>query len=263
MKLSGNLQSSQTIDEKMKHHFLTLGIIEEAIASSQIEGASTIRRVAKKMILEKRTPNDKNEQMILNNYETMKFVEEIKGIELTENTLFHLHNLLTQKTTFTHKDIGLYRKDSDQIVISDDGTKGEIYHIPPKNKFLLKKMKRLIQYANDQLMDETFTHPIIKAILIHFWVGYLHPFVDGNGRLTRTLFYWYLQKHHYWRVSYLSLSKIIKNSKSHYRNAFIYSEQNTLDLSYFIDYNIKKIKLALTEFEKNVTETRNENKIWT
>ena len=68
-----------------------------------------------------------------------------------------------------------------------------IYHIPPKENFLKEQMVDFIKYANDE-GDEGFMHPILKAILIHFWIGYLHPFYDGNGRIARALFYWYLLK---------------------------------------------------------------------
>ena len=52
------------------------GIMEEAIASSQLEGAHTTRSIAKKMIIEKRKPRDESEQMILNNYHAMMNIEE-------------------------------------------------------------------------------------------------------------------------------------------------------------------------------------------
>jgi len=58
-------------------------------------------------------------------------------------------------------------------------------------------MIKLIEFANDENITTGFIHPVIKAILLHFWIGYLHPFCDGNGRTARALFYWYLLKNDY------------------------------------------------------------------
>ena len=95
--------------------------------------------------------------------------------------------------------------------------------------------------------------------MIHFWVAYLHPFTDGNGRLARLLFYWYLLKKDYWAFSYLPISKVIKKSKIAYGRAYIYSEQDDYDLTYFIDYNVKKIKLAIKDFEDYLYRKGKEN----
>lgn len=78
----------------------------------------------------------------------------------------------------------------------------------------------------------------------------MHPFTDGNGRLARLLFYWYLSRNNYWAFAYLPISKIIKKSPIQYGNAYLYSEQDDLDLTYFIDYNIRKIKIAIENFRE-------------
>ncbi|MDR2411510.1 MAG: Fic family protein [Candidatus Peribacteria bacterium] len=54
----------------------------------------------------------------------------------------------------------------------------KVSYIPPKEKFLKEELKRFIDFANDKLNSDVFIHPIIKAIIIHFWIGYLHPFCD-------------------------------------------------------------------------------------
>src|SRR5690606_20641206 len=133
-------------------------------------------------------------------------------------------------------------------IFGNDRTSGEIYHEGPDMVFVKKELQKLIKFANDELEEKTFTHPIIKAIMIHFWIGYLHPFTDGNGRIARQLFYWYLIKHGYWAFVYLPISKVIKLSPKQYIMAYVYSEQDSNNLTYFIDYNVKKIKLALKDF---------------
>ncbi len=234
-------------------------IMEEAIASSQLEGAHSSRKEAKKILLEGKKPKNNAEQMIVNNYEAMRLIEaEYKDKKLSEEFLFSLHKTLT-KETLNESEIARYRKDADEIIIGDDGPKNEVYHIPPKELFVKQEMKRLIAYANNELPSTGFTHPVIKAIIIHFWIGYLHPFVDGNGRLARALFYWYLLRQGYWMFIYFPLSKAIKDSPGQYRDAYMYTEQDDNDLTYFIEYNIKKLSEALRKSYADVARKERED----
>ncbi len=248
MRLGGNLfLSGNQLDDEFQHRLLSRGVMEEAIASSQLEGAHTTRKVAKQILLEKRKPKNKDEQMIVNNYEAMRLIEdELKNKELSEDILLFLHRVLT-KNVLNEPETGRYRNDKDDIIVGDGI--GEISHIPPKAEFVKKEIKKFINYANNELKDFEFVHPVIKAIMLHFWIGYLHPFVDGNGRIARALFYWYLLREKYWAFGYIPLSKVIKNSPGQYGNAYVFSEQDDNDLTYFIAYNVDKIIQAIEEFD--------------
>lgn len=259
MELGGRLASDIVEGEATRRRYIARGIMEEAIASSQLEGANTTRRVAKRMLIEKRSPVNKSEQMILNNYNTMLAVEnQYKDKEMTVETLLDLHVMLT-KDTIDDGSVGRFRKDGDEIVVGDAGA-NVIYHVPPPVPFVKREIKKLVQYANDASPGQHFVHPLIKAVILHFWMGFLHPFVDGNGRLARTLFYWYLLKNGYWAFAYLPVSKVIKKSPAQYRDAYVYSEQDDNDLTYFIDYNIRKIEQAKKDFEAYVKRKETDNR---
>jgi len=246
----GAILSDYSNNEIFNRQLLNHGIIEESIASSQLEGAHSSRKAARAMILENRKPKTKDEVMIMNNYQVMRLIEtELKDKELSEEVLFSMHKMFMQGN-LDKKEIGRYRKNSDEIIVADDGSQRDIYHIPPKEKFVIKEMERLINYANDKLLDEEFIHPVIKAIILHFWIGYLHPFVDGNGRTARAIFYWYLLRHGYWAFSYIPLSRIIKDSPVQYRDSYMYSEQDDNDLTYFLEYNIDRISRGIKEFKE-------------
>ena len=229
--------------------YIISSLTEEAIASSQIEGANTTHKVAKEMIMSQRKPKNRSEQMIVNNYLAMQRIEEWKDIDLTAEMLIDLQQILTDQTVDDISIIGRFRNDEDNIVVSDYLT-GEIAHIPPKKEMMLMELKRLINYANkaDDENNDEFTHPVIKATILHFWIAYLHPFADGNGRLSRAIFYWYLLKKDYWLISYISVSRTIKLSRKGYDNAFLYSETDSNDMTYFLLYIAESFKKAILQF---------------
>jgi len=237
--------------------YIISSLAEEAIASSQIEGANTTHKVAKEMILSQRKPRNRSEQMIVNNYLAMQRVSEWKDMDLTEQMLLDLQKTITDQTIDEPTSVGRFRNDEDQIVVSDPIT-GEIAHIPFKREKMLSELKRLIDYANKPEDDDDFTHPVVKATILHFWFAYLHPFVDGNGRSSRALFYWYLLKNNYWLIEYISVSRTIKQSRKAYDNAFLYSENDDNDLTYFLLYNAEIFKKSILQFLEYFAEKMKE-----
>ena len=227
--IAGNDFSINSAHQKI---FIRNGILEEAINSSKIEGAVTSRKDAKDMIKNKKDPKGKSEQMIMNNYLTMnKIQDEWKDREMSLELLFEIHDSISKKT-LDKKDIGRLRKNKDKIDIYDENS-GEIAYHCPDEKFIKEEIVRLIDFANDKLGEE-FLHPLLKAIILHFWIGFLHPFTDGNGRTARAIFYWYLIKHGYWAMPFIPISKQIISAQGQYRDAFLYTEQDDLDFNYFL-----------------------------
>jgi len=231
--------------------------MEEAIASSQIEGAVTTREVAKEMLEKSQPPKNKSEQMIVNNYNTMKWIVENKNIEMSENFLLKIHKIITTQTLNNYEDEGHLRR-NDDIKIFDE--KNEIFYTPPEQKHLATLIKDFVAFANDKNEDYVFIHPIIKGIILHFLIGYIHPFADGNGRTARTIFYWYLIRKGYWLIEYMSVSRIILRAKAKYARAYLFTEYDDNDLTYFILYNIKCISVSLDELKLYIQNKTDEKK---
>lgn len=256
LHFGGELGSKSIIPEEGKKRYLISSIMEEAIASSQIEGAVTTRKKAKEMLRKNINPKDKSEQMIVNNYLTIKHIAEIQNEPLTLEKLLEIHSLITYKTLDDAIDEGRYRTDNEVNVV--DILDGEVVYSPPNFKDVPQLMNELIEFFNEN--GQQFIHPIIKGCIIHFMVGYIHPFVDGNGRTARALFYWYLLKSGYWLTEYLSISRLIIKSKTQYAQAFIYSEIDENDLTYFINYKIKTMGLAYQSLKEYIQRKLNEQK---
>lgn len=254
LELGGSFLGIEDFSEIDRRRFINRNLIEEAIASSQLEGANTSREVAKKMLKEGGAPRTKSEQMIVNNHQTMQWIEsEIKSEDISLEVLQELHRRIA-RNTIDDKFLGVFRSTFDEhgnkLVIKpwDNET---VSYITPSREFVEAEIGRFLKFANDQDGGE-FIHPLFKAIMIHFWLALLHPFEDGNGRLARILFYWYMLRKHYWAFSYLSISEKLKKSPTQYAMSFIYSEQDDNDMNYFVWYNVNKIKLARKEFERYV-----------
>lgn len=257
LNIGGNLGSNDIIPESDKKRYLISSIMEEAIASSQIEGAVTTRKKAKEMLRKNSKPRNKSEQMIANNYATIKHIVEIKNEPLTPERLFGIHRLITNQTLEDINDEGTYRDNNDINVV--DAIDGEIVHVPPSFEKISGLMNDLFIFFNRN-DKEKFIHPIVKGCIIHFMIGFIHPFVDGNGRTARALFYWYLLKNGYWLTEYLSISRLIVRSKTQYAQAYIYSETDENDLTYFIDYKVKTMQLAFEELKKYIERKINEKR---
>jgi Fic family protein len=238
--------------EQNKRQYLTNAIFEESITSSQIEGAVTTRLVAKDMLQKNRSPRNHSERMIVNNYQAIKYIVAHKKDKLTLENLLELHQTITAQTLDKPEDEGVLRTSDDVNVVNV--IDGEIIHTPPQAAVLGEFITELCAFFNDE-GDSFFIHPIVKASIVHFMIGYFHPFADGNGRTARALFYWYMLRQGYWLTEYLSISSIILNSREQYYRAFQYVETDDNDLTYFVSYQVKTLEkayLAFVEYLKRI-----------
>lgn len=258
MHTGGDLMTSVAdlkVDEKKR--LISKGLMDEAIASAQLEGADTGRAYAQRMLRERIRPRNVSDQMILNNHRAMLTVEkEYKRRPLSIDLMLEMHSILAEKTLDSQGEMPRLRRNGEPIEVHDDQF---VYHQGPDASFVKKELERLVDFANND--EGGFMHPIIKASVIHFWIGYLHPFTDGNGRLARLLFYWYLLRHEYWAFAYLPVAAKIKSGgKKGYTMAYVHAEQDENDLTYFISYILRKVDEAYRDFKRHL-ETARQNSI--
>lgn len=107
---------------------------------------------------------------------------------------------------------------------------------------------------------DEYVHPVLRAIILHFWAGHDHPFEDGNGRTARALFYWAMLRQGYWLTEFLTISSILKEGPAKYARSFLYSEQDENDLTYFIlfqvDVIVRAIELLKSYLRRKMEEVR-------
>lgn len=238
----GSLKGSdQVTDPQTRDTYLIKTLFEEAITSSQLEGAATTRAVAKEMLRTGREPKDRGERMIHNNFRAMQFIRQMRGEPLTPSIVFELHRIVT-RGTMPDEETGRFRRPDEPIHIVDDGDR--VLHVPPYAEELAPRLARLCEFANER-NSVPFLHPVVRAILIHFWLAYDHPFLDGNGRTARALFYWSMAEQGYWITEFLSISRVIKQAHGKYNRAFLYTETDENDATYFILNQLRTTVKAL------------------
>lgn len=230
-----------------KERFLVSSLMADAIASSHIEGAATTTKVAKEMLRTRRSPRSRDEQMILNNYRTIVRVKELTAEPLTVELLCEIQAGMTEGTLHDSSAMGRLRNASedDTAVYRQD----TLLHRPPPAATLHSRLEALCAYANktQDASGRDFVHPVVRAVLLHFRLGYEHPFVDGNGRTARAIFHWYMLKHGYRLFEYLPVSAIIRNTVTQYMTAYWLAEHDENDATYFVAYHLRAIGLALRE----------------
>ena len=257
MNFGGFWGTNSIIPNDSKERYLVSSLMEEAIFSSQMEGAATTRLVAKDMLRKKMTPKDKSQQMIANNYQTIQFVVQNQDTPLTVELLQHIHRLMTENTLDDPNDAGRFRT-NDEVVV-ENGITHEVVHRPPSYTEIPEFVKELCKFFNEE-ESKVFIHPIIRGIIIHFMIAYMHPFVDGNGRTARALFYWYMLKQKYWLTEYLSISRVIAKSKKSYEKSFLYTEADNNDIGYFVAYNLRVLGLSFKQLQGYLKRKQDEKK---
>lgn len=243
---SGAIQVEEVVtDPTARDTYLVKSLIEEAITSSQLEGASTTRAAAKDMLQRGRKPRDRSEQMIYNNYQAMQFIRSVKTAALTPSVILELHRILTYKTLDDPSAAGRLRRADEGIVVAD--AFGGLLHSPPDASSLSDRLKALCAFANERSDDDArrFVHPVLRAILLHLALAYDHPFVDGNGRTARALFYWSMAAQGFWLSEFISISRILKKAPARYSEAFLYVETDDNDATYFLLSQLSVIQRAI------------------
>lgn len=245
------------MNPEQRDRYVIRSLMEEAITSSQLEGAATTREVAKRMLSEGRQPRDRSERMIVNNYATMQRILELRRQPLDPEIVFRIHAEISQGVLDNPDGVGRFRREEERINVSN--FEGTVFHEPPPAGDLADRMQAMCDFANGKTPD-FFIHPVVRAIMLHFWLAYDHPFVDGNGRTARALFYWESLRSGYWLFEFISISPFLRKAPVQYATAFLQTETDANDLTYFVIHQAEVIRRALRELYAYVarksTETR-------
>jgi Fic family protein len=249
-----------TSERDSRQRYLVNSLMEEAIRSSQLEGAMTSRVVAKDLLRSGRSPRNRGERMIANNYRALQFMRDAMGETLTPAKVLELHRILTEETLDDPTAAGRLQTAGEPRVRVYDRDDGEPIHVPPPAEELPARLRALCDFANEGEDAERFVHPVLRAILLHFWLAYDHPFVDGNGRTARILFFWAMRTRGYWLAEYLPISRLLRKAPGRYVRAFMETETDGGDTTYFLIHQLSVIVQAIddlhTYLQRKIEQTR-------
>ena len=238
--------------------YLFSSVYEEAIRSSQLEGATTSRRVAHEMLQTGRKPNNLSERMIVNNYATMKELSSLKNEELCPELICEMHRMLVHDTLENPAEAGKIQEPGEERVrIYGDETDKQILHTPPPAEELRARMQILCDFANNKTKTSIsdskrapYFPDLLRAITVHFMVGHDHYFVDGNGRLARALFYWMALRDGFFLMEYISISRLLREAPAQYARAYLLTEQDGGDFTYFFLHQARIIKRSIEDLNR-------------
>lgn len=226
--------------------FLINATIEEAITSAIYEGANSTRAKAKELIEKQTQPKNKDEWMLLNNYRALMWIKDNHNASISVNLINEIHAIVT-RNTLTEDDINFSGKLRNDKIFVTSGT--EVKHEGVEHA----KLDAVLQEAIKLVTKSPRYFPsLLKGILLHYFVSYIHPYFDGNGRTARTIFYYKAIKNDLKFVELLSLSAYLKNHGKQYEKSFEKVVQNELDITYFIDFNLDALEEALKKVAEKV-----------
>lgn len=247
-------------NEHTRDRYLISSLMEEAITSSQLEGAATTRRVARELLRTQRAPRDRSERMILNNYRAMQFVREHLEEPLTPALVLTLHTIVSAGTLDNPDAAGRLQPPGEERVGVWAHDQDDPLHVPPPAEELPERLKRLCDFANGPTDDEegTWLPPLLRAVITHFMVGYDHYFEDGNGRTARALFYWVALRKGFWLLEFTTISRILHDAPAQYARAYLHTETDGGDVTYFVLYQLRVIQRAIAELHQYLARKMNE-----
>lgn len=258
---SGRIETPEAItNENTRDRYLVSSLMEEAISSSLLEGAATTRREAKQLLRSGRKPRTLAERMVVNNYRTMQLIRTDLNSPLTIDLLLDIHISVTEGTLDDPDDAGRVQgSDEPRVEVGDPTDDSVVFHRPPPAEELGERLNSLVAFAN-AVDEEPFVHPVVRAIALHFYLSFVHPFVDGNGRTARAIFYRSMLRQGYWLAEFLSISRLLQRAPSQYARSFLLTETDDADFTYFLLHQLKVVCTSIDELfeflEKKVSEVR-------
>lgn len=240
-----------------RDRYLMNALIEEAITSSQLEGAVTTRQVAKAMLRSGRAPSTRSEKMIRNNFVAMQRIRELRESPLTPDVVLSIQEDVTADAIDDPTAVGRLRRADEDINVVD--AEGNVLHVPPHASELERRLEAMCAFANAD-GDQPFIHPVVRSILLHLWLAYDHPFVDGNGRTARALFYWSMLRRGYWLFEFIPISRILRKGRAKYARAFLHTETDDNDATYFVIHQLAVIEQAIADLQAYLRNKMREQK---
>ncbi|MDD5528291.1 MAG: Fic family protein [Patescibacteria group bacterium] len=241
-------------------------IITSTGASTRIEGAKMTDEQIERFLrgLKAKTPKSRDEQEVAGYADLIgRIFDNYKTIQLTENWILQFHGILLEFSEKDETHRGKYKSANNTVVMNNK--KGEqIVLFDPTAPYLVKpEMEAIIAWTNEQLAIGE-VHPILAIANFIFEFLAIHPFKDGNGRMSRALTNLLLLKSGYSYAPYVALDEIIEETKADYYLALRAAQKNHKtdreDITPWVEYLLSAL-VEQTEKARGLMESDQPEKL--
>ena len=231
----------------------TQAMEREILSTFTIEQIDTSRSSVRR-ILSGYAPTNEREQRIYGMKRGLEFIADPSN-KINEETIYQLYQMV----------IGAFLPEEDQLLPGQRYRHDHVYIVGDKLEHTGLPWNKLTGYMEQLvafIQQDSSINDLWKAALIHFYLAYLHPYFDGNGRMARLLHLWYLVQQGYSSALFVPLSEYIERSRKKYYDAFSLVEQNArisgvLDVTPFLLYFTEEVyhKLRSEQPDRVTTDT--------
>ncbi len=240
----------------------TIATVHSVGASTRIEGSKMSDEEVEVLLnrLDISKIEDRDSQEVVGYFETLEIISEsYNEMNISENSIKNLHNILLKYSEKDEWHKGDYKQHSNAVEASlPDGTKQVIFRTTEAGFATEDAMRQLIEWYH----KETDIHPLVKCALFTYEFVTIHPFQDGNGRLSRLLSTLLLLKHGYKWIQYVSFEHEIERRKTEYYRVLriCQSKRPNEDVTdwiyFFFDSLLTVQKQLMKKLEKRGVETQ-------
>lgn len=275
-ELRGQWTGGATLNPVVLDRLQKSSLLTSAGASTRIEGSrlsdQEVEKVMKNLTISRMAERDVQE--VRGYYETLDFVyENYKELPLTEDTILYLHAHLLQYSSKDTRHKGQYKHLENQVEMRDEtGNLIEVVFETTPAYLTPKAMNELLQNVTAALDSKTQHRlPVIANFVVDFLK--IHPFLDGNGRLSRILTNMLLLQSGYAYIPYVSLERLVETRKGDYyvalrrsQSTFGTKSESIVDwLQYFLEVLHQQALLATSLLERSNLEidlSPSQQKVW-
>ena len=238
---------------------LKIAKIQSTSSSNKIEGIYTTDKRINEIANKKLEPKNRNEEEIAGYRDVLSLIHEnYNFIDINKNTILQLHRDLYKYSGYGYG--GKFKKPQNYIEETNEKGEKSIRFTPPSPVGTPIAIEELCNSYNELVNSESCDLLVVISIFILDFVS-IHPFNDGNGRMSRLLTLLLLYKANYLVGKYISIEKIIENTKDSYYDALQKSSvnwyDNKNDYSYFVEYYLGIILNAYKEFDSRIDIIKN------
>lgn len=238
---------------------LNVAKIQSTSSSNKIEGIYTTDKRINEIVNQKLEPKNRNEEEIAGYRDVLSLIHEnYNFIDINKNIILQLHRDLYKYTGYNYG--GKFKNSQNYIEEENENGEKKIRFTPLSPVETPLAIEKLCKNYNDLVNDESCDLLVLIPIFILDFVS-IHPFNDGNGRMSRLLTLLLLYKADYMVGKYISIEKIIEDTKDSYYDALKKSSvkwhSNENDYSYFVEYYLGIILKAYKEFTSRINIAEN------